>query len=129
MPTPRQLFAQHVIEAMQGFAPVEARAMFGGFGIFRHGLMFGLIADEQLYFKADDQSVPEFTALGLGPFRYAARGKTTQLGYYQAPPEVFDDAGQMTEWARKGFECALRAQRLKDEKARKRLPPARKRSA
>lgn len=115
--TPRQRFADHVVDALRGFGPVEARAMFGGFGIFRHGLMFGLIADDQLYFKADDQSAPEFAARGLNPFRYTAKGRATELRYFQAPPEVFDDKQQMTEWAAKGYECALRAQRVKDERS------------
>ena len=33
--------------------PVMGRAMFGGFGIFMDGVMFGLIADSDLYLEVD----------------------------------------------------------------------------
>ncbi len=81
--TPKQQFAEYVVEALGVFAPVQARAMFGGFGIFRHGLMFALIVDEQLHFKADALSAPDFMALGLQPFSYLKRGKAATLQYYQ----------------------------------------------
>ena len=109
--TPRQQFAEYVVEAMGVFAPVQARSMFGGFGIFRHGLMFALIVDEQLHFKADALSAPDFMALGLQPFSYLKRGKAATLQYYQAPPEVFDEPAQMAVWARKAYDCALRQQK------------------
>jgi DNA transformation protein len=109
----KQEFVNHVVELMSdGFAPVKAKAMFGGHGVYRHDLMFALIANEQLYFKADEQSVGEFTARGLGPFTYASKdGKSTSLKYYEAPADVMDDAGEMGSWARLGYDCALRQQK------------------
>lgn len=104
-------FADYVVEQMALFAPAQARRMFGGHGIFRDGLMFALISDEQLYFKADAKSAPRFEQLGLRPFTYTAKGRTVALGYYEAPPEVFDEAEAMAQWARLAFDCALRARR------------------
>ena len=61
----KQVFADHVKERMALFGPVDIRPMFGGFGIYRQGLMFALIADERLYFKTDDLSQPQFEARGF----------------------------------------------------------------
>jgi DNA transformation protein len=112
-PSRKQQFAHHVVDLMQAFAPVQARAMFGGFGIYHDGLMFALIVQEQLYFKADEQSWGDFIDLGLQPFTYQSKGKVTSLKYFQAPPEVFDEPDQMAMWARKAYDCALRCRRPK----------------
>ena len=49
-------YLDFIKEQMSGFGPVTVRRMFGGAGIFRDGLMFALVADETLYFKADKAS-------------------------------------------------------------------------
>jgi len=39
--------------------------MFGGFGVFLKGLMFGLIAGSELYLRVDSQSRQDSEDLGL----------------------------------------------------------------
>ena len=39
--------------------------MFGGFGVFLEGLMFGLIAGSELYLRVDSQSRQDSEDLGL----------------------------------------------------------------
>lgn len=115
----KQAFAQYVVGQMAGFAAVQAKAMFGGFGIYLDGLMFALIVDDQLYFKADAQSVALFTDQGLAPFRYETKkGTKSSLSYYQAPSEAYDDADEMAKWARLGYDCAVRQQAKPTSKRR-----------
>lgn len=109
----KRAFAEHIAEAMSGFAEVQIRPMFGGFGIYHQGLMFALIADGRLYFKTDDVSAPRFTTQGLAPFTYASRGKVASLRYHEAPAEAYEGGSHMSSWARMGFECALRQQAAK----------------
>jgi DNA transformation protein len=104
----KQAFANHIAELMEGFAPVQIKAMFGGFGVYWQGLMFGLIAEERLYFKVDDASQQHFDARGLAPFTYEAHGKVSRLRYHEAPPEAYDEPAHMANWARLGYECAAR---------------------
>ena len=56
------------------FGPVTIRRMFSGAGIFRDGLMFGLIVRDVIYLKADESSIADFEHEGCGPFTYT-RGK------------------------------------------------------
>jgi DNA transformation protein len=104
----KQAMVNHVLDLMREFGPVSARAMFGGHGIYREGLMFALMADDKLYFKADEQSIPEFTGLGLQPFTFEFKGKVGHLKYYEAPLDAYEEPRQMAHWARMGYECALR---------------------
>ncbi len=107
----KQQFADYVVEQMAGVGWVRARRMFGGHGIYIDGLMFALIADEQLYFKSDPLTVDHFKQRGLRPFTYSAKGREVALAYYEAPSEVFEEAETMAQWTRRAFECALRARK------------------
>ncbi len=107
-------FKEFLFEHLAGFGPVSIRRMFGGGGIYRDGLMFGLIDEETVYLKVDDETRVRFEAEGSEPFVYApAKGKTVAMSYYRVPVRCMDDAGEMTEWAKLAYGAALRAQRKK----------------
>lgn len=105
----RAAFANHVVDLLSDFGEVEAKRMFGGFGIFRDGLMFGLIADGCLYLKADDQSRSSFEDEDLTAFSYYKKDKEFKLSYYLAPEIFFEDPEQTFYWATLAFEAALRS--------------------
>jgi len=99
---------RHIVDLMQSLGPVTAKKMFGGYGIFLDGLMFGIIAESALYLKVDKETEDEFEAMGLEPFRYTRKGKEIKMSYSQAPEEVLEDKEEMFLWATKAFHAALR---------------------
>src|SRR5580692_3054408 len=50
MRAPDKLTA-YLLELLAPLGPISARRMFGGVGLFQGGMMFGLIAREELFFK------------------------------------------------------------------------------
>ncbi|RIK55748.1 MAG: transcriptional regulator [Chloroflexi bacterium] len=112
-------FVEYLLELLQPVPGVTARRMFGGYGIFRDGLMFGLVADDVLYLKVDDQSVGDFADHGLEPFVYVKEGKPMPMSYYQAPGEALDNPDDMVEWAEKAYAAALRAQAARPKRRKK----------
>ena len=106
-------FITYLLEQLAPLGDVRARAMFGGFGIYRGERMFALVADDALYIKADAVNQAEFAARGLLPFRYEMRGEKKQMNYWQPPAEAMDDGEMLCEWARKGVEAADRAVKKK----------------
>ena len=104
-------FTEHLAELFEAFGPVTVRRMFGGHGIFRDGVMFGLVVDDALYLKADDRNRAMFESCGLPRFEYAKQGKRITVSYYLAPGEAMDVSQTLTEWARPAFEAALRGRR------------------
>ena len=106
-------FVEHLLELCEPLSGVTAKRMFGGYGLFRNGLMFGLVGDDQFYLKTDEQSRGDFVARGLEPFVYLKDGKPMPISYYQAPGEALDDPDAMVEWAEKAYAAALRAQSSK----------------
>ena len=101
-------FVDFVLESLEPLGRVSARRMFGGYGIYKDGLMFALVADDQLYLKADEANRPAFEANGLAPFTYAGKGRSIRMSYYEAPSEGFDDPEILCEWARDAYAAALR---------------------
>jgi len=96
-------------EQLADVGPVTVRRMFGGAGLYANGLMFGLVADDTLYFKADDETRDLFEAEGLEPFVYDGKGKPVRMSYWRAPDRVFDDRDAMTTWAKAAIGAARRA--------------------
>ncbi len=118
--TKRSEFVEHVVESLRAFGPVEARSMFGGWGLYHEGLFFALVADDVLYLKADDQNRAEFDARGLDPWVFEPkRGQRIVTQYRQAPEEGFESAEVMAKWARSGYGAALRAAAKKARKGRR----------
>lgn len=102
-------FCRYVLDLTQTIGPVESRRMFGGYGIFLDGLMFGLIADNQLYLKVDAENKNQFVDEGLEAFAYLKKGKEMKLSYFQAPDDAMENSETMNQWANSAFSAALRA--------------------
>ena len=112
-------FVAYLLELLEDFGAVRARAMFGGYGIYRDDLMFGLVADDELYLKVDDENRPVFEAEGLQPFVYVKDGKAMNMSYYQAPGQALDNVAEMRQWADLGYQAAVRAAAKKKGKKKR----------
>lgn len=110
-------FINYVLELMQTIGPVSARKMFGGYGIFLEGLMFAIVSDNVLYFKADEDTEDQFVERGLEPFTYQRQGKELKLSYFQTPEELFEDDGEMKKWANQAYKVALKAAKKNKKKS------------
>jgi DNA transformation protein len=114
------------------FGPVTIRRMFSGYGISVDGVNFALALRAGLYFRADEQNIPQFEAEGSGPFQYQQRktAKTVTVNsYWQLPARLFDDSEELASWARAALSAAQRAALLKRPKIRKAAKAAPKRAA
>ncbi|MCG8605677.1 TfoX/Sxy family protein [bacterium] len=109
-------FVDHLLELLKSMGSVNARRMFGGYGVYHDGLMFGLVANNTFYIKTDEQNRSEFEALGLGPFEYDKKGKIMKIAYYEAPAEALESPLEMLKWAESGYRAALRGQKKKASK-------------
>ncbi len=109
-------FVEYLIDMLGPMSPVKAKAMFGGYGIFKDGLMFGLVSQETLYLKADRISRLDFDMRGLKPFNYRRKGRDLALSYYQAPLEALDDDEELLSWAEKAYDAAIRSAGGKSKK-------------
>lgn len=86
-------------DLMANIDGITHRAMFGGYGIYKDGYIFGLIADDQLYFKVDDSNKADYESLGSKPFVYEkGNHPKTTMSYWLVPQEVLEDKKKLTSW-------------------------------
>jgi DNA transformation protein and related proteins len=114
-----------LIDLFADFGPVTVRRMFSGFGISADGTNFALALRSGLYFRADEQSIPQFETEGSKPFQYQTRAKTVTVNsYWELPARLFDDTEELSAWARTALAAAQRAAVKKRPKARKAVKQA-----
>jgi DNA transformation protein len=83
---------------------VEARAMFGGHGLFREAVMFAIVDSEgRLYLRADAGTAQAFEAAGST--------QHARMPYWEVPEPVREDPVQLREWVRVAAEAAVRSRR------------------
>jgi|TARA_B110000914_G_C15387330_1_gene410712 DNA transformation protein len=112
-------YVAHIVDLLQLIGPVESKSMFGGFGMFLEGLMFGLVAGNELYLKVDTQNLQDYEDLGLQAFSFEKNGRQFKMSYYQAPEEAMEDAELLSDWASNAYGAAMRAAAKKGGKRKK----------
>ncbi len=111
-------------ELFSDFGPVTLRRMFSGFGISVDGTNFALALRAGLYFRADEETIPQFQAEGSKPFQYQQRSTAkvvTVNSYWELPARLFDDQEELAGWARAALAAAQRAALRKRPKRSKSL--------
>jgi len=70
---------------------VTVRKMFGGYGLYQTGIIFGMIIEDELYFKVDQTNQADYELLGSEPFTYHKNSKPYKMGYWKVPSEFLDN--------------------------------------
>jgi len=98
-------FQRFVLDQLEELGGVEPRPMFGGVGLYHHGIFFGIVAGDVVYLKVDDATREAYVRAGTGPFMpYPGRGGTLQ--YYAVPVDVLESAVELAEWATRAVAVA-----------------------
>ena len=93
-------FAEYVAQdLLSGVEGVTTRFMFGCYGLYRNGLIFGIIIAGEIYFKMDSENQKKYEAAGSRPFTYARDGKMCAMKYWLVPPCVLESRDQILQWA------------------------------
>ncbi|QQR49857.1 TfoX/Sxy family protein [bacterium] len=100
--------------------------MFGGYGLYHQGVMFALIVNNELYFKADVEAAGYFQTFGSEPFTYEGKGKLVKLSYWTVVPDVLEDSTELKKWMDMACAAAVKAKqkaKAKSAKQPKTKPP------
>lgn len=98
-------------EVLNKIDGVTAKAMFGGWGIYRSGIFFAMIANGELFFKVDPSNRNDYMRFGSKQFIYISPdGRSMKMEYYQLPGEIME-SGDVSEWVEKSYQIALKAKK------------------
>lgn len=86
------------------WGPIQVKRLFGGFALYRDGIIFGLVFRDQVYFKTNLDNRPDYVDAGMPPFQYARpSGRIISMSYYVVPPSVLEDLDELPRWADKAL--------------------------
>lgn len=106
---PPDSVVDHLIELLAPLGEPVARRMFGVRGVYLDGLMVALVANGQVYLKADAENLPDFEAAGSSPFAFRSKQRTITSSYWSVPAQALDSSRSLEPW----IIGALRAARRK----------------
>jgi len=110
-------FSEYVVGDVLGHVDgVTARAMFGGYGLYLDGVIFGIItAADELRFKVDDTNRAQYESFGSTPFVYTGHSgkKPSIMQYYLVPEEVLENRELVEEWLLQSVAISKTKQRIR----------------
>ena len=114
-------FAEFLREQLAPVGRITLRRMFGKTGVFCDAVMFGMVTDNVLYLRVDEQNREAFKeAASSPPLNYAKGVSTIDLSFWQAPERLFDEPDELIQWARVALAAARRVAAKRGRAAPKR---------
>src|ERR1700722_2896189 len=102
-------FAEFLREQLAPFGHLTMRRMFGKTGVFCDGVMFGMVTDDTLFFRGDDENPEAFReAASFTPINYAKQGELIDLAFWRVPERLFDEPDELIAWARAALAAGRR---------------------
>jgi len=109
-------YLEYILDQLSCIGGVDHKRMFGGIGLYFDGLFFGLLDDDEVYFKVDDSTRVVYESEGARGFDPYKDGRAS-LSYYSVPVRVLEDADTLRQWAIESVRVARN--KSKPEKTRK----------
>jgi DNA transformation protein len=102
---PANAFVDFLLDQLDEVPDVRAQAMFAGRALYSGDVFFGIVFNDILYFKVNDQNRNDYVRAGMSPFKpYEDRPMTMQ--YYEVPATVIEDVDELCRWARRAIAAA-----------------------
>jgi len=109
-----------VQDALEPLGGVSMRKMMGGATLYLDGVVFAILDEGELWFKADAETDAVWDAEGCEKFSVVFKdGKVDMMNYRRAPTNVYDDPEAMQRWAALAVEAGLRSAAKKKPRKRK----------
>jgi len=103
------VFSDFLPDQLAPLGRVTMRRMFGKTGVFCDGVMLGMVTEDTLYFRVDDENRAAFKeAESSQPLNYKKQGRTIDLSFWRAPERLLDDPDELVTWARVALAAARR---------------------
>jgi DNA transformation protein len=103
---PDDSFKEFVLDQLRALPELRARTMFGAHGLYAGEKFFGILDEGRLFFKTDAASQADYTSRGMGPFTYEMKGKVMTMAYHEVPPDILENAPELTAWAQRAMAIA-----------------------
>ena len=111
-------FAEFLRERLAPLGHLTMRRMFGKTGVFCDEVMFGVVTENTLYFRVDEQNRGTFKeAESFPPLNYVKQGCAIDLSFWRVPDRLLDEPDELVTWARAALAAAHRVAASRGRKA------------
>ena len=111
---------EEIRELFSAFGPISVRRMFSGAGLFAEGVMFALRIRDDIFLKADAETIPSLQSEGSRPFSYEMKKRRVVVNsLWRLPNRLLDDPEDLANFARAALQAAHRAAAKKSRPARR----------
>ncbi len=100
------------------FGPIKLKRFFGGEGIYAGDAMIGMVFDDIVYFKTDEETRKLFAAEKTEPFSFMKGGERVVTTWFALPDRLYDDPEELARWARAALEVARAAPAARKKRER-----------
>ncbi len=91
--------AEALVNDLLPLGEVDAKKMFGGYGVFAAGVMFALVdSDGVAHLRVGPDTQPRYET--------AASTKHGRMPYWSIPDDVLDDTASLLDWAAEALALA-----------------------
>jgi len=106
-------YKDYIVEDILGHIDgITSKAMFSGHGIYLDGIIVGIIAEGELYLKADKELMAKYKKEGLYPFTYTGnKDKVYEMAYMSVPLETLEDREKIQERIYESFEISKKSRK------------------
>jgi DNA transformation protein len=104
-------YLRWVLEQLSGAGGISSRRMFGGFGLYRNDVFFGIISGDTLFFKVSDAGRADYETRGMARFRPYRDKPQSSTSYYEVPADVLEDADECVRWAMRAVAAGVERKR------------------
>jgi DNA transformation protein len=113
--------AEFLSDQLASLGRITMRRMFGKTGVFCDGFMLGMVTDNTLYLRVDDDNRAAFKeAETFPPLNYEKKGDTIDLSFWRAPERLFDEPDELVTWAQAALAVARRVAAKREPAVRRR---------
>ena len=111
-------FAEFLRDQLAPLGRITMRRMFGKTGVFCDAVMFGMVTENTLYFRVDDQNRATFQeAESFPPLNYEKKGGAIDLSFWRVPERLFDEPDELVSWAGAALAAARRVAATRERTA------------
>jgi DNA transformation protein len=101
-------------EALEPLGRVTMRKMMGGATLYVDGIIFAIMDEGEIWFKADEESNAVWDEARCERFSMTFKdGRVGTMNHRRAPADVYDEPEAMQRWARLALEAGARGQAKK----------------
>ena len=95
-------FFEYIQDQLSMWGNIDKKRMFGVLGLYRDGIMFGIIAKDIVYLKVDDSNINEFLDAGSTSLK-VFKNNSEVPSYYELPVDIMENAEAFIEWAKESY--------------------------